>query len=466
MRRWLLAAAACAACLSHDALAQERAPGFLDLIRMIPPEAEVYRGWQLFSYADYRALEAAAGLRRPEAEAPPPAGGVALSGDWPEAERIAWRNSLARIAAGPMELAAYARGRDAGGTLMADAVGIDFFAIDRALVAGNGSLSLLAGTAPVADLDAMATSSLRSRGYALGAAAGVPVWHRFDDGASAFLLSDPGTDAHPFDGSTLAAVRLAVLPDLLVNARTWDGLEAALAMREADGSDLAALIAPMVEAAFTLDGVAPQVLQAWAAPVRDLAAPSAPMAALLQPLTDGTGTDGIGTETLLQGGAPAARPLPAYPVALFLDLQAGDMQVPAIVLPYASLEDAEEAAAIVSERLAQWHPQVPDESLVALVSGTVETRVVEVPDFAAAVTGAFLQQAQDASRENVAAVAADRAGQPGAVAVIAVHHPMPADLSQPLDLVAGTGGPGTLGRIWLAWLQAYANRALTPLAVP
>lgn len=467
----LIAACTCVAPLG--AMAQE-GPGLAQMLRLVPDDQRTYRAWQLFSYIDFRAVETAAGLPHPEAEVPPLTGDEAeLFDDWPEERRQAWRNNLARITAGPIDLIAYARERESMADRMADATGVDLFAIDRALTFWDyPPVSLYAGAPPIADVAAMNTwSDLTSRGYALDRSDAVPVWHRFADDMSVAMLSDRGSAADPFDGDALYSVRLAVLPDLLVNARNWPDLRRVLGLHADGGGSIAPLVEPMVEAVLALDGVEGRVLQAWAAPLAVLAHRQMSVEALMAGLTaepDVPLPDAATLERMLAEGAPEIGPLPPYPLALFVDLQAGSDQVHAMVLPYADRERAEAAARIVGGRLETWMPEggPTGEPVVAALSGSVETLVVDVPELATAVGLSFLRQVGGASDDDRAAVRDGTAGVDGAVAVIAVRYPMPQDLSQPLDLVAGTGGPGSLGRIWIAWLEAAIEARFTPLAVP
>jgi hypothetical protein len=468
MRRMLLGTMIAAA-LAGTASAQEVPPEFGDLLRMVPDADRTWAGWTTFAYLDIRAIEAAAGLVPADAEVAPMQGEppAELFEAWPEDRRTAWRNNIQRLVGGPAGFLRIAGQLGETPAPMVEAVGVDFFAIDRALTFWEEpGVILLAGGTPMTSPEDLQWSSLFARGYALDMRGDVQVLHRFHDNMMATGLRDELMDADPFDGLGLESARVALLPDMLVVTENWADLDTALARRTApEPTDASLLGEAMAAAALTLDGVEPDILQAWAHPLRDLAVVPDPVV-LLQP--DGTLGDPAEIERLL-GGMPEGPPLPVFPVAMFLDLQAGAEQVNAIALPFPNRADADAAASVVASRLAEWAPNGADEPLVALFDGRIESLVVDAPGLAQPVMRSFFRQFDDgdpAQAEALEAALAEVGNAPGAIAVIAMRYPMPEDLSQPLDLVTGTGGSGTLGGGLRAWVSAIVSRQFTPLAAP
>ena len=476
MRKTLttVAAALVASAPLATAWGGEAAPGLADMLRMIPPSERTWRGWQIFSYVDYRAVEAAAGLPHADTEVALGDGAEQVFADWPVEQREAWRANLRRVSAGPHLLNAYGHQIGSLDAAMVDTVGVDFFAIDRAMVfweqPAYGSVQVLAGDPPIADLGAMRDwSDLFSRGFLLSDIDGVPVWHRYEDNEMAFSLIDRSSYADPLDGDMNASVRLAVLPDRLVVAQQWPDLDAVLPRggEDAPETDLASLIEAMTSAALTLEGVGSRVLQASAVSVADIGVPRLRLDRLIEALPqDGEMPEPAELEALMNEGRPQGPPLPPYPLALFLDLQAGNDQVNAIALPYPDRETAELAARTLSDRLSVWTPgdDAAFDPLVVTVDGTVETVVQDAPGIGPAIIDAFLAQALANADETEAQSRAARieemrqaaVGDDGAVAVVAVRYPMP----------AGAGRDDTLGLVLRVWLISTIDDGFAPLATP
>ena len=162
------------------AAAEDTAPGFADMLRLIPASERTWQAWRTFSYVDFRAVEAAAGLPHAQSEIRLGDGATEVFNDWPAERRAAWRSNLRRVGAGPPLLSAYAGRIGTLDAAMADVVGVDFFAIDRALVfwetPGADGVQVLAGDPPITDLQTMRDWNLSSRGFLSGIATRTTSW--------------------------------------------------------------------------------------------------------------------------------------------------------------------------------------------------------------------------------------------------------------------------------------------------
>ena len=455
--------------------AEDATPGLVDMLRLIPPSEQTWQSQPVFSYVDFRALEAAAGVSHPDFEVWPFLQDAdQVFEDWSPAQREAWLSSMYRIVLGSSSLVSYVQqvGRIDGS--MADAVGVDFFTVDRALrfwdASQGGGVEVLAGDRLTADVDEMRSwSSLRSRGFSLSEIDGVPVWHRFDDNAVALSLIDEYAEADPFDRNMNGSVRMAVLPDWMIVTGDWPDLEAVLPYAEDPPANaLHHLMEPMISAVLTLDGVDDRIVQASAVAALhlDVSAPAVDrlIAALMQ--SDDGELDAAELQRLLHRERPEGPQLPLYPVALFVDLQAGRHQVNAIALPYPDRPSAELAAAVVAERLSTWvwegHGDAVVQPVVAEVGGTIETSVTDVAGLAPAIFEAFLAMAGPGADEAEAATQAARIealrqaadGATGAVAVVAVRYPLPKRSEEERP-----------GRVLREWVGGIIYQGFTPLAV-
>ncbi len=441
-----------------SAAADEPAPEFLDLVRLIPTSERTWSAWRVFSYVDFRAMEAAAGLPHPEAETDLGDGATEIFDQWPTELYDAWITNLRRLTAGPRDLVMYGRMMGATDEVMAYTTGLDFFAIDRAIEFWDGpEVQVLAGSGPIADPhDLRHESDLGVRGFALTDLDGVPVWHRFADDTVTFMLTDEGARSDPFDADMMRAARLAFLPDMTVVTAQWPDLEAVLARyRDAEPvADVATLIEAMVSAALTLDGVGHRVVQATAMPMVELAFAPGPIEVMVEEMlqTGDLMPDSAELQQLADQAAPAGPVLPLYPLALFLDLQAGTDQVAAIALPYPDLPTATAAADALEERLRLWMPEGTTEPLLA--DATFETVVADAPGIGAAMVSAFFGQVDASEADRVALAVQDAGGLDGAVAVVGVRYPMPSG--------ADAGLPG---EVWYAWQEGILRRDFSPLAI-
>ena len=302
-------------CLGLSASAQD-APPLLRLLALTP-DTESAR-MSIITYADYRALEAVRGIGQPTAE--DFFNRTPLSGQW---------IAMSRGLLGGMDMSyfmSYLEG-------MAEAVGFDFFDIDRALNFGNppGFGLVLEGTFDAARI----AEAYQARDYNAEAVRGVPVWCPADGCAEGFRMNIAESNpANPFGGRLGRSEVLAVFSDsLLVNSADFQvvgaavraGLDAAPSL--ADAPDYAAVAG----AALSL-GVVTQA--AFINPVHTLTFDPAAL------LVNGD------TPTLPETGL-----LPPYTLAAFVDAGTADEQIAAILLAYPDAEQAAAAGAELHTRL-------------------------------------------------------------------------------------------------------------------
>jgi hypothetical protein len=380
-----------------SALAQGDAPPppLLAMLAGVPQSAiPADSGWATVRYADYAALyetEGIAALRD--------AGNLdALMNDVPLS------GMLMRLVAGP-EALNYAF---VGAGQMADAVGFEWLLdVERSLEFGNPpDVGLLLS----GDLDAAAIgAALQARDFSQADVSGVTVWHRFDDLAVSIAARDT---ADPFGGHLGAAARIALLPDMLANARSWSLINGIIGAAQGDLPSLA-------------DDPAYRALAG---------AITAPDGLLIQALFfDGAALGAVpGDPASLGLTLPAAAdlgPLPPYALAALADRQEGNDQVHLIGLVYADAPTAQAAADVLAGRLADFRLSTrPDEVLVEGFGATVSASVVES--------------------------AADGL----AVALVEARYPLPAERTD-----AETGRFLSAGRFYGLWVQALMRREFTPL---
>ena len=438
--------------------AAEAVPEFLDLVRLIPASERTWSAWRVFSYVDFRAVEGAAGLPHPDSEIDLGDGATEIFAHWPTDRRDAWLTNLRRVTAGPRDLMLYAQVMGTTDEAMAYTTGLDFFAVDRAIEFWDDpGVQVLAGVGPIADpQDLRYESDLGVRGFALTDLGGVPVWHRFADNTVTFMLTDEGAPSDPFDADMMRSVRLAFLPDVTIATAQWPDLEAVLERYRASepATDVAMLMEAMVSAALTLEGVDRRVVQATAMPMVELAFAPGPIELMVEEMLQPGGSmpDSAELQQMADAAAPEGPALPLYPLALFLDLQAGDDQVAAIALPYPDLPTAATAADALAQRLSLW---VPDGAAEPFLSRTaIETVAVDAPGIGSAIVGAFFGQVDASEADKVAQAMQDAGGLGGAVAVAGVRYPMPSGADAALP-----------GEVWYAWQESILRRDFSPLAI-
>jgi hypothetical protein len=397
------------------AAADAPAPGLAEMLALLPDAPAIYEASPIFSYADMRAMERAGSAPSPQSEAAFDA--------LPQEQQGLWVDATYRLTMGPQWLGQYFGARGPGPQSMAATVGFDMFAIDRSLVFGlpPGEVLVLAGDEGLAD-PARLQGALEPRGFALRQVGSVPVWHRFEDYR---VNITERTFADPFGGPLGKAARVAVLPQMLVNAPAWPLLEAVLAAPRTEqrgGGALATMLRAAAAAAEQAAGPDALLVQAEALPLA-ATADAPPIPALI-----GLADPAAVFEALKarMAAAPADPALPPYPFFVIADLQDGDEQHNVIVLPYADAAVAATAGEALAERLRGW--TVPgaeaDGPLAAKVGGTVEARV--------------------ASADGVSC------------AVVAVRYPLPDPAAE------DAARPGQVVR---SWMQAIYRREFTPLAV-
>ena len=446
------------ACLMLAPSARADGGHLVEMLAQLPEDPVTYRSLPLFTYADLRAAEAAAGVTTPASEE----AFMALS----EAERAAWRENLSRLKVLPETIRTYAAGLGSHTVTSYNATGPDWFAIDRVM----GAFDLPPHRVTIAGGDDDMNDplgfdyALPQRGFVRDEIDGVGVWSRFADDAQASALVDSASAGDIFDDGLMSSLRLAVLPDLLIAAKAWPDLRALLAVEAGRAPHAAAadLLAPMVEALAAVEGGEGPLVQAMAVSVMD-AGFSADGLALV---ADAIASGGMVDPSALEGAVaatPAGPPLPLYPLALFADVAAGEEQLTVIAVPYTDRKTAEAGAAVIASRLETWQPGGSGEALLSRIGGRVSTAVVDdgrvapalVATFRSVIVAAAAGEAPDAVAEKAPPVAAPPVPAGGAVALVAVRYP--------LDGAESNAAPGAL----LAVIQqAIFNRDFALLATP
>jgi hypothetical protein len=303
-------------------------------------------------------------------------------------------------------------------------------------------------------------SSLTARGYALTELGDVPVWHRFDDDAIAYELSDDARYADPFHAEMMRAARFAVLGDLVIGTANWPDLRETLsaslaADNEADAthSSLAVLVEAMTDAAQQAPNAGP-VIQAVAVPLQSMVrVPNGPADQAFRQLVESSGAENL-LDVVPEseaGSAPDDPRLPIYPLALIVDMQAGGDQLATIALPFAERAAAQRATSVLTERLRGWEPTPQMGLFLPALGGSVESAVVDAPGLVQALAEAFAAQL-GVEAEEVGAVGDDP--NAGAIAVVSVRYGMP-------EPGPDTAYPGWGFRIFWGGLM---NGALSPLS--
>ena len=308
---------------------------------------------------------------------------------------------LGRISAGPRALSYVL----ASTGEMKDAVGFEWLVdVDRGLEFGDApDFGLLLG----GEFDAaLVSSTLEGRGFELREIEDVEVWHRFDDLSLSLAACDL---ADPFGGDLGAAARIALLPETLANARTWQLIEAIICASQ--GAELSLADDPayraLAEAISEPGGLLLQALFFSEAAVR---------------------TSGNSIERGQQVAGNHAS-LPEFSVAVLADRQEGDEQVHLIGLACADESAAQIAADVLAERVEEFHqPDQPENVLASQFGATVSIRDVRRTDDATAI------------------------------AVVAARYPLPDERTDP-----ETGLYNTRAPLFRAWVHAILYREFTPL---
>ena len=459
MRRPVCVVLSTLAVVLASAAARADEPPILDLIALLPEDPTTYLSVPLFSYVDFRAVEAAASVATPESES--------RFAGLPEAERMPWWDSLKRIVVGPPSIIQYAARVGLHEKTSYDGTGPDWFAVDRAMAiwqAPPHGVTILGGDADMTEAEGF-DFALPPRGFVNEDIDGVSVWHRFADNAFASALKDEAIEGDLFDDGLMTSLRLAVLPGQLIGSRSWHDLRAVLpvATGGAKAAPAAGLLRPMVEALGAVEGSDGPLVQAMAFSLVHVGLAETGVDIIAGALSAGGNVDLDGLAAGLQA-APSGPSLPAYPLVLFADIAAGNDQINVIALPFADRATAEAAVGVLAGRLRLWQPGSFKEPVLDVISGKVTTAVVDDERVAAAVAGTFRSVVLAASAASGTtpdgAAAEPTEGIPavppgGAVALVAIRYPLP---------VAGSDArPSAFFSIAL---QAIYNRDFAPLAVP
>ena len=378
-----------------SALAQDDSPPspLLAMLAGVPEDAvPADSGWATVRYTDYAALYEAEGITKLR-----DFGNLDLL-----KTAVPLPGMMMRLTAGPEALSyVFASTGQMGRT-----VGFEWLLdVDRSLEFGDPpGVGLLLG----GDFDAAAIgAALQARDFSQADVSGVTVWHRFDDLAISVMDRDT-TD--PFGGHLGAAARIALLPDMLANARSWPLINGVIGAAQGDLPSLA-------------DDPAYRALAG---------AITAPDGLLIQALFFGGAALGAvpGDPASLGVTPPAADlgPLPPYALAVLADRQEGNDQVHLIGLVYADAPTAQAAADVLAGRIADFRLSTrPDTVLAEEFGATVSASVV------------------------------GSAGDGLAVALVEARYPLPAERTD-----AG-GRFLSAGRLYGLWVQAILRREFTPL---
>ncbi len=377
-----------------SALAQDDSPPspLLAMLAGVPEGAiPADSGWATVRYTDYAALYEAEGITKLR-----DFGNLDLL-----KTAVPLPGMLMRLTAGP-EALSYVF---ASAGKMAAAVGFEWLLdVDRSLEFGDppGVGLLLGGEF---DTEAIG-AALQARDFSQADVSGVTVWHRFDDLAISVADRDP---ADPFGGNLGAAARIALLPDMLANARSWPLINGIIGAAQGDLPSLA-------------DDPAYRALAG---------AITAPDGLLIQALFfGGEALQVAGDPAQLGLAMPAADlgPLPPYALAILADRQEGNDQVHLIGLVYADAPTAQAAADVLAGRIADFRLSTrPD--------------IVLAEDFGATVSASVVESEAEGL----------------AVALVEVRYPLPTERTD-----AG-GRFLSAGRLYSLWVQAIMRREFTPL---
>jgi hypothetical protein len=363
------------------------------MLAQVPLDAgSTQSGWATVRFVDYEALFRAEGVSLLRA-----LGDVGLL-----MNSVPLGGILSRIVAGPDALSyLYSSAGQ-----MANAVGFEWLLhVDRSLEFGDPpSVALLLG----GDFDDIAIgTALQGRGFSLSNVNEVPVWHRFEDGAISFSARDI---VDPFGGHLGAAARVALLPNVLANARSWSLIEVIISAAQGIQPSLADDPGYRVLAELISQPPAGLLIQALFFTGTALRFAGDPTQAELEPAVD-------------------FAPLPAFSLAVLADRQEGNDQVHLIGLVCADLPTAQTAAQVLARRVEAFHlPDRPEEVLVKQFGATVSVSVVE--------------RLQD----NLA------------IAVVEARYPLPSPRTDPQ-----TGRFDAGGLLYRAWVRAIMRREFTPL---
>lgn len=378
-----------------SALAQEDPPPppLLAMLAGVPEDAvPADSGWATVRYTDYVALYEAEGITKLR-----DFGNLDLL-----MAAVPLPGMMIRLAAGPEALSyVFASAGQMGRT-----VGFEWLLdVDRSLEFGDPpSVGLLLG----GDFDTAAIgAALQARDFSQADVSGVTVWHRFDDLAISVADRDP---ADPFGGHLGAAARIALLPDMLANARSWPLINGVIGAAQGELPSLA-------------DDPAYRALAG---------AIAAPDGLLIQALFfDGAALGAVPGDPASPGVTPPAAdlgPLLPYALAVLADRQEGNDQVHLIGLVYADAPTAQAAADVLAGRIADFRLSTRPEIVLA-------------EEFGATVSASVVESAAEGL----------------AVALVEVRYPLPAERTD-----AG-GRFLSAGQLYKLWVQAIMRREFTPL---
>jgi hypothetical protein len=380
----------------------EREPHPLLAMLALVPDSEHARsagGWATVRYADYQALYITEGIDE-----------LRLRADIETLlESVPLPGMLSRIQAGPEALQYVVMNAEQ----MPGIVGFEWFAnVNRSLEYGSPphSALILDGTFD----DSAIGAALSARGFEQADVGGLPVWHRFEDGAISIEDREP---SDPFGGHLGMAARIGVLPGYLANSRYWDLTQDIIATAQGEQPSLAEdpTYRALAEAITAPEGLLVQALFFNVADVGFL--PEEALDALTHQTAE-SATESYGA-------------LPPYAMAVLADLQESENQVHLIALVYPNPTSAQIAGDEIANRISAFSlPQQPGEVLVERFGAQVTSRVYE----------------------------SETTGK--SVAIVEARYPLPAERIDP-----ETGFFITGGLMYRAWVNALVQRAFYVLVV-
>lgn len=255
-------------------------------------------------------------------------------------------------------------------------------------------------------------AALQGRGFSLSVVDGVEVWHRFED----LTLNLQARDSFdPFGGALGAAARVAVLPEMLANARSWELIQVIIAASQGQKPSLAddAAYRALAEAITASEGFLVQALFFNPIDLRYVGDP------LLPPET----------QRRLWLMAEEIEPLPTFSLAVLADRQEGDDQVHLIGVVCADPSTAHVACDVLVRRVEVFHLlDRPEETLAE--------------QYGAAIRGWVIEPSENGL----------------AVVLVEARYPLPASRMEPGTERVIPGGP-----LYRAWVRAIMRREFVPL---
>ncbi|NNG04431.1 MAG: hypothetical protein HKM95_10075 [Inquilinus sp.] len=372
-------------CLAGPSAGQSRSDDLRALgqmLALVPDTVGVRQAPIVVDYVDYRAIEAAVGAPSP--------GSLEVLDSLSAGQFKAWSRALSRVEFDPLDLAnalpgeALARAvpyTTSGLRGYPGALGIEWFAIDRALAIGGPPArgTVLGGGDRLTDLRSIAPV-LRGRDFEVQSMNGTLVWHRFDDREIRAKAMDGPDDlgfrnTDPFGIQSGHAARIAALPGALAGSRDWALIADIVGAADGTTRSLADNSAyRAAAAAITDDGRYGGMLVRALFTERQFTAGSVSRNKLGS--SAGEGQREVFAEVL---ESRLKSELPPYRLAVMADRQEGPNEVALVALVYGTRDEAEAAAAAVSSRVGDYAPLLQKVPLADAFSLSIGSHVYQAP---------------------------------------------------------------------------------------